>query len=359
MAVVWLAGPAPGQEPPSRPAVTSATRSYWPPENPRELLAVDEPMRRFFAARVAKNFSDGETLRQIVAVILDPEGLGFTYEAVGTYDARETFRRRRGNCQGFSFLVVAVARELGLKVQFQDLEAHQRWNRFDRFLAAIRHTNVYMTSYYGNRYVVDLRPDLGQASFVSKRYIVNDNRAFAHFYSTAGFFRLVEGDQAGALRLMQLGTEVDPRSAIAWSNLGNLHLQRGEPALARSCFEKALRLDGRMEEALTGLVRVLRLGGPAEQELADQHERRVQAYRERNPYYAYQLGSQARARGDMAGAEQRLRQAIRLKGDEPLFLEELVALLRQAGREGEARVVEEKLARLRKRFAQVEPHVVP
>lgn len=350
-----------GQQPEAPGLVTPADTAYWPPEEGRELLALDEPMHRFFSARVDPKCPDGERLAQIVAAVLrpEPEGLGFAYEPEGTCDAREAFRRRRGNCQGFSFLVLAVARQYGLQARFQDIGTFQRWNRYDRFIAAVRHTNVRVAVGLED-YIVDLRPDLGRPSFASERYVVSDKRAFAHFYSTAGFFRLVRGDCAGALRLMRLSSETDPGSAIVWSNLGNLYVQMGELSEARQCFEKSLHLDARTEESLVGLVHVLRSqGGPEELKLAAKYERRAQAYRERNPYHAYHLADQARLRGDWAEAEQRLRRAIRLKDDEPLFHEELVALLRQTGREKEALRAEARLTKVRNRLAKVETCVMP
>lgn len=325
----------------------------------RELLAVDAAMREFFATRVDASGPEEKRLGQIVAAILRPEGLGFAYEAAGTYAAREAFRLRRGNCQSFSFLVVAVAREQGLPVRLQDIPTQHRWDRFDRFIATVRHTNVRMSTAEAE-YIVDLRPDLGQPGFASDRHVVADRRAFAHFYSTAGFFRLVAGDCNGALALMRRGTEEDPGSPLVWTNLGNLHVQLDEPVPARECFERALRLDAGTEEALAGLVRVLRrLGGPDELRLAAKYERRVQAYRNRNPYYVHHLAREARARGEERAAEQQLRRAIRLKGDDTLFHEDLVALLREAGREKEAVRAEARLAKLRQRLARVETFIMP
>lgn len=356
--VLWCAV-ACGQEPESPRQETPADLAYWPPEAGRELLALNPPMREFFSSRVDRDAPDSERLAQIVNAILRPDGLGFAYETEGTYDAREAFRRRRGNCQGFSFLVVAVAREYGMQAQFQDFEAFGRWNRYDRFIAAVRHTNVRVSGGVED-YLVDLRPELGHPSFSSARYVVKDERAFAHFYSTAGFFRLVRGDRAGAQRLMELGCEMDPRSGIVWSNLGNLHLQGGELGLARQCFEKSLLLDAHSEESLAGLVRVLqRQGGPDALRLAAKYEKRFRSYRDRNPYYAYNLAGQAQLRGDRGEAERALRRAIRLKGDEPLFYEDLIALLRSTGQESEARRAEVKLAKIRARQAKVETLLIP
>lgn len=50
------------------------------------------------------------------------------------------------------------------------------------------------------------------------------------------------GDAATALLLMQLNTELYPESANAWDSLGEVALMRGDKALARSAYRKALAL---------------------------------------------------------------------------------------------------------------------
>jgi tetratricopeptide (TPR) repeat protein len=335
----------PAPAPPAEPA-------YWPPEDARELLTVDEPMRRFFATRVDRRNNDSQRLEQIVEALIRPDGLHFTYEFDGIYDAREAFRRRRGSCVSFAFLVTAVAREYGLNVRFQEFDTFQRWNRFDRLIAAVRHTNVRMST-DREVYVVDLRPDFAPpGQDIDARDVVPDARAFAHFYSSAGFFHLLNGDTAGALRLMNLGAACDPKSPIVWSNLGNVYGETGELDRARACYEKSLRLDSSGELALVSLVDLLqRQGGPENQKLADKYERRAQALRLRNPYFHHHLAVQSGEAGDWAAVEQHVRQAIRLKGNEPMFYELLVQALRQLGRQAEAERAEVRLAKLRTELA--------
>ncbi|HTL67594.1 MAG TPA: tetratricopeptide repeat protein [Lacunisphaera sp.] len=351
--LAFVAAPAGYLPEPAGDAVTvetAADRGYWPPEDWRQLLALDEPMRNFFAGRVHPVGTDGARLMEIVDAIIKPDGLNFAYEAEGTYDAREAFRRRRGNCASFAFLVVAAAREQGLAVQFQDIETSQQWDRFGRFIASVRHTNVRMPVDNAT-YVVDLRPDQGPTPAADTRYVVRDERAFAHFYSTNGFFHLVRGDVAGALHLMELATATDPRSPVVWSNLGNVHAQRGDLAAARSCFERTLRLNRYDMAALVGLVGVLqRQGRPEDAGLLAKYGRRVESYRARNPYYHYQLATAAATGGDWLAAEQSLRRAIRLKDDEELFQEQLAEALRHLGRPSEAAKVDKRLAELRDRI---------
>ncbi|HVT72176.1 MAG TPA: tetratricopeptide repeat protein [Lacunisphaera sp.] len=330
-------------------AETETDRGYRPPEDYRQLLAVDDSMRSFFASRVRPVDTDGARLMEIVDAIVKPDGLNFTYEAEGTYDAREAFRRRRGNCASFAFLVVAVAREQDLAVQFQDIETSQQWDRFGRFIASVRHTNVRM-AVDNATYVVDLRPEQGPTPAADSRYVVRDERAFAHFYSTNGFFRLVRGDVAGALHLMELAAATDPRSPVVWSNLGNVHFQQADLPAARDCFERALRVNRYDMAALVGLVGVLQQQGrPEDAGLLAKYGRRVEAYRARNPYYHFQMAKEAAATGDWAAAEKGLRRAIRLKQDEDLFHAELAEALRHLGRPDEAGKEDGRAAELRAR----------
>lgn len=330
--------------------------AYLPPADWRELLKVDEPMRRFFAERVDRRAPDREILQQIVNAVVTPTGLGFGYAADALYDAREAFRRRRGGCVTFALLVAAVARDYGLAVQFQEMDTVAGWGQFDGIAAAVRHTNLRFED-EPQVFVVDLRPELRRGDRVSDdRYIVPDRRAFAHFYSTAGFFQLVRGDNAAALRFLTLGSECDPSSAIVWANLGQFHARVGNLTQARECLEKSLHRDRRGDRVWDCLVNVLRRqGGKENLQLAEKYERRAQAIRARNPYFHYELAIAAREAGDWKAVEAHLQAALRLKVDELLFHELRVEALRRLGRLQEARRAEARLVVLRTELGAAGP----
>src|SRR5512133_2705008 len=82
---------AQGAEPAAAGAAVVA--GYRVPDDWRELLRVDDAMRRYFAARVPRLGDTRGQLDAIVAAILDADGLNYAYCEDGNYDARETFRR--------------------------------------------------------------------------------------------------------------------------------------------------------------------------------------------------------------------------------------------------------------------------
>jgi len=332
---------------------------YHAPTDPAELLKVDEPMRRYFRERVPSRVHGGAQLRQLVDAILVPDGLHFAYDVEATFDARETFRQRRGNCLSFAFLIVAVTRDFGYTASFQNATDAFHWDRYGDLVASVHHINVRVET-SGESYLVDLRPDLVPGTGFAGMQVIDDERAFAHFYAAVGFFKLLHAQSAEALQFMILATQTDPDCADAWANLGALHSHLGNLPEARACFERSLREDSRGVVAMDGFVSVLqRLGSPEDLQIAAKYERRAQAIRDRNPYYQQCLAARAQERGDWFAAEKLLRRAIALKDDEPRFYEQWVKVLLQLGRDDAARRAATKLEKLRHRLDAVPVHPVP
>ncbi|HLP03741.1 MAG TPA: tetratricopeptide repeat protein [Opitutaceae bacterium] len=323
----------------AQPAAPAEVPADW-----RDLLRLDDDVRRFFASRVPRNTSEAERVDAIVAAILDPGELGFTYREDGTFAARETFRRRQGNCVAFSILVVAVAREYGLVARFNEVRTEPHWDRVGQVVAEFRHLNVVVRTETGN-VMLDLLPTPGAGGALTVARPVSDAHAFAMFYSNIGVQRLGAGDPAGAQPLLELATRIAPGYAVGWVNLGSLHSLRGDTAAARECYERALREEPRELKAIASLVPLYRAAG--EPARAEALERRTERYRERNPYYLASLARRELAAGEVAAAEKRLRRALALKNDEPEFLELAVAAARRLGHERDAATWSARLEQLR------------
>ena len=327
------------------------------PTEPRDLLRVDEPMRRFLAERVAVKSSDEQRLRELVDALVRPEGLNFVYDAAATLDAPQACRLRRGNCVSFAFLVVAMARELGFTATFQNVDVETRWNRFGQIVASVQHLDVRVDCAFTS-FLVDVRPDLVPRESVGRIRAISDARACAEFYSTYGVFELVAGRKLEAIRYLTRASEIDPECAEAWTNLGSFYNGEGQPARAQACFERALREDPDDVVALLGLVELLRqVGTPEAVRRADKLDRHAEFFRRRDPYYQEFLALRAQRSGDLASADKLLRRAIALKDDDPEFYLHRVDVLRQLGREADAQRVQRELERLQNRLAAMSPHI--
>lgn len=339
---------AQGQDTPAAPAVV-----YQVPTDPGELLKVDEPMRRYFGERLLPHRGRADQLRALLKAIHQPDGLNFTYDREQTLDARETFRQRRGNCVSYSFLVVAIAREFGFVVSLQHVNKPLQWDRIGDLVISVRHMNV-RVDLGREYYLIDLQPDVLSDTDRTDMRVISDQRAFAEFYGTAGFFELLHGRPAEALRYTTLATTTDPGCAHAWANRAVVHARFGNLGEARACFERSLQADPKDLFTLEGYVGILqRLGSKEDLRIAAKYERRAQSVRNRNPYYQQALAARALERGDWGAAEKLLRRAIALKNDEPQFYEQWVQVLRQLGQADDARRATAKLEKLRYRLAAV------
>ena len=330
----WAEAPRPSPDP----------ETYRVPADWRELLRIDGPMRAFFEARVPRVGGLQERLDAIVAAILDRDGLGFTYREDGNFDARETFRRREGNCVAFSILVVAVAREYRLTARFNEVRTEPHWDRVGRLVAEYRHLNVVVRTDTGP-VMVDLLPPPSASVALTSTRAVTDARAFAMFYSNAGVERLGRGRAEEALPLLEHAAAIAPDYAVAWVNLGHACALLGDDARAQSCYERALREDPDELKALSGLAQLYHRTGQGER--ARPLEARTERFRERNPYYLAALARRDLAAGDPAAAEKRLRRAIALKDDEPEFYELATAAARGLGHANDAARWTARLEKLR------------
>ncbi len=326
------------------PAPVSETSAYQLPEDPGELLRLDDEMRAFFAGRVRRRGGPESRVDDIVAAILSAEGLHFTYESDGMYDVREAFRRRRGNCVTFAMLVVAAAREYRVPAKFNEVEIRPRWSRTGGLVLESRHLNVRVETETGS-FEIDLQLFANLRATRRSAAEVGDERAFAGLYSNVGVYRLAGGDRASARELLERAVAIDPTFSSGWSNLGAACLLAGEVERARDCYERALTEKADSMAAISGLARIHRDAGRIEE--AARLERAAARYRERNPYYLFALAREERASGSLEAARGHLARAIRIKRDEPEFYELMAQVSRDLGRERDAQRWTRRLDALR------------
>lgn len=306
---------------------------YRLPDNPGELLRIDNEMRAFFAARVDRNLPVEVKIDEITNAILGEKGMHFRYEAQGVYDVRETFRRRRGNCVSYALLLVAVAREFGLPAKFNEVFIHPRWQRTGGIVLVSRHINVRVPADDGF-FELDIKFNDESRASSSSTSEADDARAFAGAYNCVGVFRLAAGDRAEALRLMEKATAIDPTYVPGWTNLGSALMMAGQLDRARICYERALALDRRDLAGISGLAVVHRRMGHNTE--AEKLERTAIRYRERNPYYLLMIARGELAKGDLDAARRHLKRAINIKNDEPELYELMAEVARGQGLEAEA-----------------------
>ncbi len=295
------------------------------------ITKLDTDMRDFLASEVTGR-DDPTRLRQLIRAVVENASFRIAY-GDHTRSAAETFHERRGNCLSFTNLFVALAREVGLDVSYQEVDVPPVWTVHDESFVVSRHVNAVIAARSGATQVVDFNMAEFRAAFPRRE--ISDARAAAHYHSNLGVERLEVGDADGAFAHFARALALDRTLAQAWVNLGAWYRRAGDPARAEASYLEALRIDPRELVAMSNLGALHAREGNAE--LARWYQRRAANFRLQNPYYRYERARVAYLSGDFPSAARQLREALRRSDADPNFYSLLGMTYRELGRRDDAR----------------------
>lgn len=279
-----------------------------------DVLVLDQNMRAFLNENVDPNLARTRKLHQLLYAIITEGSFGLQYDDT-TRTAQETFAARLGNCLSFTNMFVAMAREVGIEVAYQEIDVPPVWALEDDVYVVIRHVNVVVDLGAGRVREVDFNIDDFQSRY--DRQTISDERALAHYYSNVGAQHLQNGDRLEALRYFRKAVASDGDFSPVWSNLGVLFSQAGNYEYAEAAYVQALRVSPQESVAMSNLGQLYRYLGKAD--LAEWYSERSELHRMHNPYYRYQLAHQAFLTRDYATAIGHLKYAARQKKTEDTF----------------------------------------
>jgi Flp pilus assembly protein TadD len=280
---------------------------------PVALTRTNEEMRAFLKERVPSHLGKEEKVERILHAILE-DGLRLDYDNFKTYTAEEAFYRREGNCLSFTNLFIALAREAGLKVSYQEVQVPPNWERRNETYFYNRHINALVFLPYRGQKAVDF--NISEFDTDYQRRSISDNYALAQYFNNMGVHWLEEQHYATAFVYLREAIRLQPRASYFWTNMGSLYSRAGYPARAESAWLEALQ---RSEDpsALGNLARYY--GTIGREDLADWYAERVEGYQRQNPYYLYKLARSAYERKEYNESLAWLRQSLKLREDEHRF----------------------------------------
>jgi Flp pilus assembly protein TadD len=305
-----------------------------------DVLAVSDEMRAFLDKHVDRKGSDSLKLHLVVSAVIEENTFGLVYDDK-TRTASETFHARLGNCLSFSIMFVAMAREVGLTVQFQEVDIPPDWTLDKDTYVLNQHVNVYVDLGKAGVRVVDFNIADFKASYEMRK--IPDTRALAHYFNNIGVERMQANDTAAALLCFRRAIAESERAfSPAWINLGTVYLRAGQPAHAEAAYLQAVTANASDLVAMSDLARLYEQVGDRERAAA--YKKRVINHRYLNPYYRYELARQAYIGKDYVAAIGHLKYAIRKRPKEDQFYFLLGACYLE---KGDTRAAERWLAKAR------------
>jgi Flp pilus assembly protein TadD len=304
-----------------------------------DTLAVNDDMRAFLSHYVPPDASDHHKVQLILRAILD-NGLQLHYNNFKTYTAQEAFYQREGNCLSFTNLFVALAREAGVRTYFQEVDIPPAWEAQGETFLFNLHINA-VADLPGDEQVIDFDMALFDLGYGHRR--IRDEAALSQYHNNMGVYWLGLKQYPTALLHFREALELQPRSGVAWTNLGTLYRRSGFDEYAEASYLQAID-QSNTPAALSNLSRLYHELG--EEELSEYYAGKVQLFRRRNPYYLFSLAEEAYADSEFSEAEVLLRNAIKKRPDEEEFHRLQGLTLLQLGEPDEAQKSFSKAAAL-------------
>lgn len=316
--VAWAAGGAGGL-----PAQGGAKL-----EDASSLLHVTDEMRRFARSATGGRMGVDARTNALVEALASPQGLHMQYDAQASLTAQQAFEQHRANCLAYTFLFVALAREVGIPVKFNDVDIPPLWDMGDEKTSLLyRHINARVELPSAFYTVVDVGGDEFDTTYA--QFLVPDEEAEAQFYNNRAVELRLQKRLDDALRYEVRALELAPNADYLWVNLSSLYLLEGNPRAARIAVTQALKLNSSSMLGYDTASQVYeKLGN---HQLAQYFTERARYFIEQNPYYHYQLAVAALNQKDDETAFQEARRAIMLYPKDSRFFFLIAVVLNDQG----------------------------
>lgn len=250
----------------SKPTYMFLTPSQWAAELTRrgvdvrdvpDPLAVTEPMRAT-AEKLAGLGNASERLHRLQAAFFDESKFPFRYSYRGTYTAGEAFAHREGNCLSFTNLFVAMGRSLGVPVTTALVRRAQASEKEGDLIIVNNHVVAALP--YGTEWQYfdfDRRPHEPPTAVQP----LNDLWITALYLNNRGADELRANHPDIALRYFLYATQLAPRFAAGWGNVGVARRRSGDVQGAFEAYAKALSISADDPVILGNLASLYRAQG--------------------------------------------------------------------------------------------------
>lgn len=112
----------------------------------QDVFAVSPEMARYLENDVNREIRRQGRQRGLIEALYDREQLRLEYDSAVTRTAAEAFAARSGNCLSLVIMTAALARQLDLPVTFQSVDVEDSWSREKSLLLTAGHVNLVIGS---------------------------------------------------------------------------------------------------------------------------------------------------------------------------------------------------------------------
>lgn len=288
-------------------------------ETKQQIFELPETARREINKVIDKKKGNREKTNDVLKYLFSFADQELMYSNSATTVATETLANGQANCLSLSIVAYALAREVGLNVEFQDVMIPEYWTNQHGQSVLNGHVNVRVlggislgadsvVSFDSSNVIIDFDPFSNKKQFSS--YVITSDRVVAMFYNNKGAQAFIENRVDDAYWYFKAATEIDSDYSASWANLAVLYKQSKLYDFALRAYEHSLWLQPDSTNTMANLAVLYRITG--EGGLAKTLESEVNRHRDGNPFYHVMLGNEALNRLDFAGAGKHFLRATEL-----------------------------------------------
>jgi Tfp pilus assembly protein PilF len=273
-----------------------------------DVFALSPAMKHYLNVEIAGQLRAKGRQQGLFNALYRKGQLRLEYDSAQTRNAAQTFEARTGNCLSLVIMTAALAKEIGLSIQYNSVSVDETWSRSGDIYFSSRHVNLTLgpkridmrAGYNMNPpLTIDFLPpeelDRQRARSISEETIV------AMYMNNRAAESLVQGQLADAYWWAREAIRQAPAFLTSYNTLGVVYRRHGNAPQAEQVFRHVLALQPGNTMFMYNLVQVLNdLGRMEESRLLALELERLQPY---PPYYFFNLGMEAMQREDFKAAK--------------------------------------------------------
>lgn len=268
-----------------------------------EVFAINSAMKEYLHGAIAQHLREKGPTLGLFQALRDKSHLRIEYDSIMTKNASQAFETRSGNCLSLVIMTAALAKELDLSVQYQDVQTPESWSRSGNLQVSSGHVNIVLGRTFDNKttesMIIDFLPPEDIRNQHTRR--LEERTILAMYLNNRAAELLANGQINDAYWFARAAVLQDPAFLNAYTTLGVIYLHHDKPVQAEQVFREVLTREAKNTSAMHNLVNVLHKQG--RQSEADQWLAQLKELQPLPPFHFFNLGKAAMDKGDFVLAK--------------------------------------------------------
>lgn len=290
------------------------------PINTDQIFKVDTAIRQFVAHEITTQLKTHSHQRALFNALYNKAQLRLEYDSSLTRNASEAFAARSGNCLSLVIMTAAIAKEMGVQIQYQKVISKDDWSRSGNLYFSSGHVNIVIgqkrfdqKNHLDQNYqmTIDFLPPEDTAG--QRTIELEENTIVAMYLNNRAAEAMVRNNYGQAYWFAKAAIHADLQFAPAYNTLGVIYMHNQQNAFAHAALTSAMLLEPQSTVTMSNMVQTLTaLGLVNEANALNQKLLDQQPY---PPFYFFHQGLAAMNQKDYAKAKNLFQRELKRAPD--------------------------------------------